>query len=45
MDTKRLIDQKWIVMARKRLTEMRFRSAEAMSGDKVFERIWKGFDR
>lgn len=44
MSTKKLIDQKWIVMARGRLTEMRSGSAEVMSGDKVFERIWKRFD-
>jgi len=39
------IDEKWIVVARKRLAEMRSGSVKAVPGDKVFERIWKRFDR
>lgn len=39
------IDEKWIVVARKRLTEMRSGSVEAVPGDRVFERIWKRFDQ
>jgi hypothetical protein len=39
------IDEKWIVVARKRLAEMRSGSVEAVPGDKVFERIWKRFDQ
>ena len=39
------INEKWIVVARKRLAEMRSGSVEAVPGDKVFERIWKRFDQ
>lgn len=39
------IDEKWIVVARKRLAEMRSGSVEAVPGDRVFERIWKRFDQ
>lgn len=39
------INEKWIVVARKRLAEMRSGSVEAVPGDKVFEKIWKRFDQ
>jgi len=39
------IDEKWILAARKRLAEMRSGSVEAVSGDKVFEGIWKRFEK
>lgn len=38
------IDDKWIMVARKRLAEMRSGSVEAVPGDKVFEKIWKRFE-
>ena len=39
------IDDKWIIVARKRLAEMRSGSVEIVPGDKVFERIWKRFEK
>lgn len=39
------IDEKWIVLARKRLAEMRSGSVEVVPGKKVFEKIWKRFDQ
>ncbi len=39
------VDDKWILVARKRLAEIRSRSVEAVPGDKVFEGIWKRFER
>ncbi|TXI28177.1 MAG: addiction module protein [Nitrosomonas oligotropha] len=33
------MDDKWILVARKRLTEMRSGSVEAIPGGKVFEKI------
>jgi hypothetical protein len=32
------MDEKWILVARKRLAEMRSSSVEAIPGDKVFEK-------
>lgn len=39
------IDKQWIVMARKRLAEMRSGSVAAIPGEKVFEKIWARFDK
>lgn len=39
------IDEKWVQVTHKRLAEMRSRSVEAIPGDKVFEKIWKRFER
>ena len=39
------IDEKWIVVARKRLAEMRSGSVEVVPGEKVFDKIWKRFDQ
>ena len=39
------VDKKWAVVARKRLAEMRSGSVEAVPGEKVFEKIWKKFDK
>ena len=39
------IDEKWIQVAHKRLTEMRSGSVATIPGDKVFEKIWKRFER
>ncbi|HEY5604362.1 MAG TPA: addiction module protein [Gammaproteobacteria bacterium] len=39
------IDKKWAAVARQRLVEMRVGSVEAAPGDKVFEKIWKRFDK
>lgn len=38
------IDEKWVVIAQRRLSEMRSRSVKPVSGTDVFERIWKRFD-
>ena len=39
------IDKKWVVVANRRLLELRRGSVEAVAGQKVFERIWKRFDK
>lgn len=39
------IDDKWILVARKRLAEMRSGSVEAIPGGEIFEKIWKRFER
>ena len=39
------IDEKWIVVGRKRLAEMRSGSVEIVPGEKVFDKIWKRFDQ
>ena len=39
------IDEKWIVVARKRLAEMRSGSVEMVPGEQVFDKIWKRFDQ
>ena len=39
------VDKKWAVVARKRLAEMRSGPVEAVPGEKVFEKIWKKFDK
>lgn len=39
------VDEKWILVARKRVAEMRSGLVEVVPGDEVFERIWKRFER
>ncbi len=39
------IDKKWAVVAQRRLAEMRSRTVEPVSGEEVFEKIWKRFDK
>ncbi len=39
------IDEKWIQVAHKRLTEMRSESGAAIPGNEVFERIRKRFEK
>ncbi len=39
------IDKKWADVANKRLLELRQRTVEAVPGQKVFDRIWKRFDK
>ena len=39
------IDKKWTVVAKRRLAEMRAGSVVAVSGQDVFEKIWKRFDK
>ncbi len=37
------IDNKWIVVAKKRLTELRIGKVKPVPGDEVFKKIWKRF--
>lgn len=37
------IDQKWAVVARRRLAELQSGKSQAIPGDEVFARIWKRF--
>ena len=39
------IDKKWAVVAKRRLTELRSESVETIPGQKVFNKIWKRFDK
>ncbi|MBI5462408.1 MAG: addiction module protein [Gammaproteobacteria bacterium] len=39
------IDKQWIVVARKRLAEMRSGSVKAVSGDAVFKKVWERFNK
>ena len=39
------IDEKWNEVAQKRLTEMRSGKVKTISGDQVFKKIWKKFER
>lgn len=39
------IDRKWAAVAQRRLAEMRSGAVDAVSGEKVFERIWHRFDK
>lgn len=39
------IDKKWMAVAKRRLTEMRSGSVEPVSGQEVFEKIWKRVER
>jgi putative addiction module component (TIGR02574 family) len=38
------IDKKWAEIAKQRLTELRNEKVKAISGDEVFEKIWKRFN-
>ncbi len=39
------IDRKWAAVANRRRLELKHGSVEAVPGQKVFERIWKRFDK
>lgn len=39
------IDKKWILEARKRLSEMRLSKVEPIPGNHVFEQIWQRFNK
>jgi len=39
------IDKKWIAVAKRRLAEMRSGTVKTIPGEKVFEKIWKRFDK
>lgn len=39
------IDKKWSEIAGRRLSEMRSGAVEVVPGEKVFEKIWKRFDK
>lgn len=39
------IDKKWAAVAQRRLSEMRSGAVEAVSGQKVFDNIWKRKNR
>ncbi|KAF0189225.1 MAG: addiction module [Desulfobulbaceae bacterium] len=39
------IDKNWAAVAKRRLSEMRSGSVEAVPGQKVFENIWKRFEQ
>ncbi|MFA5518719.1 MAG: addiction module protein [Spirochaetota bacterium] len=39
------IDKKWATAAKKRLHELRSGSVAPVSGDEVFKKIWKQFDK
>ena len=38
-------DSKWLVVAKKRLVEMRAGTVKVIAGDKVFEKIWTRFKK
>lgn len=37
------IDKKWVTVAKQRLKELRSGEVEAVSGDDVFQKMWKRF--
>ena len=39
------VDQKWIVVAKRRLQEMRSGKVKGISGEEVFEKIWNRFSK
>ncbi|VAW41474.1 hypothetical protein MNBD_GAMMA01-1714 [hydrothermal vent metagenome] len=39
------IDKKWIVVAKRRLAEMRSGTVAAIPGEQVFEKIWNRFNK
>lgn len=39
------IDKKWAIVAQRRLAEMRAGTVETVPGQKVFDKIWKRFDK
>lgn len=38
-------DKKWVATAKRRLTELRSGSVNAVPGDKVFDKIWQRFEQ
>lgn len=38
-------DKKWVATAKRRLTELRSGSVEAVPGDVVFDKIWRRFEQ
>ncbi len=38
------IDEKWVILAQKRLDEIRENKVKTVSGVEVFNKIWKKFD-
>lgn len=39
------IDKKWLAMAKRRLTELRSGSVNAVPGDKGFDKIWRRLEQ
>ncbi|RLD61711.1 MAG: addiction module protein [Bacteroidetes bacterium] len=39
------IDEKWVIVAQRRLMEMREGKVEPVPGEQVFEKIWKRFEK
>ncbi|MEN8132814.1 MAG: addiction module protein [Pseudomonadota bacterium] len=39
------IDKNWSAVAQRRLAELRSGAVEAVSGEEVFKKIWKRFDK
>ena len=39
------MDQKWIEVARRRLNEIKTGQASSVSGETIFERIWRRFSK
>ena len=39
------IDRKWAVVAKRRLAELRSGAVQAVSGEKVFEKIWARLEK
>ncbi len=39
------MDKKWMIVAHRRLMEMRTGTSAPVPGDEVFERIWKKFNK
>ena len=39
------MDKKWMIVAHRRLMEMRTGTSTPVPGDEVFERIWKKFNK
>ena len=39
------IDQKWLVVAKRRLQELRSGKTKAIPGDEVFAKVWKRFSK
>jgi len=39
------IDKQWASVAKRRLTELRSGSVDAVPGQEVFDKVWKRFDK
>ena len=39
------IDKQWAAVAKRRLTELRSGSVDAIPGQKVFDKVWKRFNK